>query len=372
MSDRVQIQITATDGASRVFGQVAQSADRMDQSLDQAGRTGVEFSKVGAAIGASLGVAVVAFGEFGRAAAASEAAQARVETAVESTGAAFEDYAEQIEAVSNTALSLSFDDEDALNAISAITTATGDAAFAIENLGLVMDIARGRQIDLAAASKIVIAAEQGRYGSLARLGIQLDANATKEEALAALQGKYAGQAEAYAETSAGAYDRITESLENLMESAGAHTQSLTMIALGAQAIGPAFALATTAVGAFSKALAGSKLAAVPAPLLAIAAAAGIAYIGFEALTQQGNVTSQGLEDLRENAESVEEVLTGLAAAGDSFAMSLGVETHSALSTMANDVEEMLRLTGELATFQPGRATQDEQAAHEQNMQRLYE
>jgi hypothetical protein len=169
MSDRVQIQITATDGASRVFANVASSADKMDQSLDRAGRTGVEFSKVGAAIGASLGVAVVAFGEFGRAAAESEAAQARVETAVESTGAAFEDYAEAIQEASDQALELSFDDEDALNAISAITTATGDAAFAIENLGLVMDIARGRQIDLAAASKIVIAAEQGRYGSLARL-----------------------------------------------------------------------------------------------------------------------------------------------------------------------------------------------------------
>jgi hypothetical protein len=407
MSDRIQIAITATDGASRVFGQVASGADKMTASVsksnasfdaieantrqtvaelqklnaamaqssastEKAASSASSFSKIGAAIGASLGVAVVAFGEFGRAAAESEASQARVETAVESTGAAFDEYAEAIQEASDAALELSFDDEEALDAISAITTATGDAAFAIENLGLVMDIARGRQIDLAAASKIVIAAEQGRYGSLARLGIQLDANATKEEALAALQGKYAGQAEAYAATSAGAYDRITESIENYMEAAGAHTQSLTLLALGAQSIAPAFALASTAVGAFGKALAGSKLAAVPGPLLAIAAAAGIAYIGFEALTQQGNVTSQGLEDLRENAKSVEEVLTGLAKAGDGVAMSLGVQTHSALSTMANDVEEMLRLTGEMATFQPGRATQDEQAAHEQNMKRLWE
>jgi hypothetical protein len=383
MSDRIQIQITATDGASRVFGQVASGADKMTASVsksnasfdaieantrqtvaelqklnqtmaqssaatEKAAASASSFSKVGAAIGASLGVAVVAFGEFGRAAAESEAAQARVETAVESTGAAFDEYAAQIQAASDTALELSFDDEDALNAISAITTATGDAAFAIENLGLVMDIARGRQIDLAAASKIVIAAEQGRYGSLARLGIQLDENATKEEALAALQTKYAGQAEAYAATSAGAYDRFTNAIENQMETLGAHAQSLTAVALVAQSLSPAFALASTAVGGFGKSIAAAVQAggavqslgliatAMTGPV-GIVVAAGLAGVAISQFA--GNIGPEFAQASDDAIASIDALIAKVVELGDTSALGqtvLGLDTISAEFQKIND------------------------------------
>lgn len=275
MSDRIDVKITATDGASRVFGQVSSGADNMGSSLGRATTASQRFSAAGAAIGASLGIAVVAFGQFGRAAAEAEAAQAQIQAAVEATGATFEEYRAQIEAASNQALTLSFDDEDALAAMAAITTATGDTAEAIDQLGLVMDIARGRNIDLAAASKIVIAAEQGRYGSLARLGIQLDANASKEDALAALQTKYAGQAEAYASTSAGAFDHFKNSLENVEEAIGAHSEAATSLALVAQTIGPAFTVASTAVGAFGKAVVSAVSSAAQLSTVGLKASAGI-------------------------------------------------------------------------------------------------
>jgi hypothetical protein len=37
MSDRISIQITATENASRVFGPVGQAADRMGRELENAG-----------------------------------------------------------------------------------------------------------------------------------------------------------------------------------------------------------------------------------------------------------------------------------------------------------------------------------------------
>jgi hypothetical protein len=69
---------------------------------------------------------------------------------------------QQIDTVSKHALQLGFDDEDVADSIPKLTSATGDAQQAISDLSIADDIARGRKIDLAAATRIAIAPEQGR------------------------------------------------------------------------------------------------------------------------------------------------------------------------------------------------------------------
>jgi hypothetical protein len=368
MSDRVQIQITATDGASRVFTGVASSADRMGSSFERAGRAGINMAGVADQLGRAFNTASIFLADSARLAAESEVSQQRLQAAIEASGASYDDYAEAIERAGEAAVSMAFDDEAAIDAISAITAATGDAAFAIDNLGLVMDIARGRGIDLAAAARIVIAAEQERFGSLARIGIQLDENATKEQALAALQQKYAGQAAAYAETTAGQYGELSERFENARESLARYSSEATTLALIIPTVTSAISTMNTALIA----TAGISLVGLAPAIAAIGIAAGTAYVGYTALTQQGDVTSQSMEDVAANALSVTEALLALGAAGESTAVAVGGATQTILNQATQDFQEMLRLTGELATFQPGRATQDEQVAHEANMQRLYE
>jgi hypothetical protein len=260
MSDRLEAIIDARDNASPKFRQVSDSAKQLDTQLDNTGRSAERFSRAGAAMGAALGSLAGLLGDAARAAGEAEVSQARLETAIEATGELYEVYADQLEAAGEAAVQMGFDDEAAADSISALTAVTNDASVAIERQGLVMDIARGRGIDLAAATKIVVAAENERFGALARIGIVLDDNATKEEAIAALQQKYAGQAQAYAETQIGALDELNQMYENGMEAVGGYAGEAQLLLMLLPGLSAGFTAVAAAVGGLSASLASGTLA----------------------------------------------------------------------------------------------------------------
>jgi murein DD-endopeptidase MepM/ murein hydrolase activator NlpD len=153
-----------------------------------------------------------------------------------------------METVSRVSKQAALDDEDLMDAVGRLTRVTGDAARAQNDLSIAANIARGRNIDLSAAVRLVEQAEFGRLGALRRVGIDLqpvtaaqdalrasgekvtfqqreqakaaDELATKQAAIAALQQQYAGAAERYGNTAAGAQDRFRVAVENLQESIG--------------------------------------------------------------------------------------------------------------------------------------------------------
>jgi hypothetical protein len=322
MSDNVRIQVSATDNASDDLQRIGQNAARMGQQITTAGRSASqglkpidqgaksaqtalvalerEAAKMPTTMGrvqtaarnnattfAAMGAAATTLAGFlsdaARAAAEEEAIFARLETAVEATGESYADYAVQIEQAIDASERLSFSDDKTAEALANLTATTGDATEALELLGLAQDLARGKGIDLAAASNIVGRVAEGNIGILARYGIAVQEGATAQEALAAVQERYAGQAEAYAETTAGAYDRVKNTIDNFVESIGGSTGDLQLlltllpgISAGYTLVGGAAGLAVKGIQSLRAASALATVAMGPVGLAAAAVAAGVA------------------------------------------------------------------------------------------------
>lgn len=333
MSERIGVEITARDGASRVFSQVTSGLDRMERSLDNADRASGRFSRSGAAMGAALAGVTGILSNAARAAAEAEVSQTRLQSSVEATGALYEEFAQQLTAAGEAAVQMAFDDEEAADALSYLTQATGDAQTALNDLGLVMDIARGRGIGLAEAAKIVAAAEQERFGALARIGIKLDENATKEEAIAALQARYSGQAAAYAETQAGNYDRWLVKLGNVNEALGEHTGQLQEVLMVLPGLSAGYTAIAAALGGLAPLLktSGAGLVGMLGPLSGVAI--GAAAVGVMLANPEGTGPSAQpayWEEAQKQAVLMEGTLQRLASSGKTDAASIA-ESASAIS-----------------------------------------
>ncbi len=334
----VQIELRAKDGTSQVFRTVGREAQAMGRTIDQSATQGerslTRMSKAGAATGAAMAALGGTLRIAAQYNAEAEASQARLETAIENTGHSLFEYEDALSAASQSALQLGFDDEDAADSVAALTTATGDAERAISDLAIAEDVARGKKISLEAATKLVIAAEQGRYGALARVGVVIDETATREEALDALRAKFAGQAEAYADTEAGAMDRRKNQIENYLESVGAALGPTQQLFLMLPGLSTGFTAVGSAVGALAPSL--TKAAAAGALLnlslgpvgivaAAIAAAGAILYFS-------DNLDDQFVPD----TEAARTALAGLTADIEGF-----IAASSPLTPLAIDIGDSL-------------------------------
>jgi chromosome segregation ATPase len=294
VSDNVRIAVTATDNASDDFQRIGQNAARMGQQITTAGKSagqglkqvgtdaaqlnrvldqieantrqtaqgldklaqsankaddGIKKSRASmAAMGAAATTLAGFLSDAARAAAEEEAMFVRLETAVEATGSSYADYAVQIDQAINASERLSFADDEAAEALANLTATTGDTAEALNLLGLAQDLARGKGIELAAAANIVGRVAEGNTGILARYGIAIQEGATAQEALAAVQERYAGQAEAYANTTQGAFDRVTNSIANFVEEIGGSTGELQLILTLLPGVSAGFTLLGGAAG----------------------------------------------------------------------------------------------------------------------------
>lgn len=271
------VELTAKDSLSRALQNVGKEATNASKAAEQgakrAARSTEDWGKaakaIGVGLGALTGIAIKLANE-------SEVVNERLKQSVENAGDSYDELKDQIDAAAEAALNLAFDDEDALAALAKLTDATGDTEEAIKALAIAQDVARGRGISLGAATDLVTKASLGQYGMLKRVGIVIDDNATKEEALAAIQTKYAGQAEAYADTNAAAWDKIGNTIENKLEGIGGALADFQMplLAIGAAAttIGP-LGDAFTALGGKAKL---ASLAVSAGPWAGLALGVGLA------------------------------------------------------------------------------------------------
>jgi hypothetical protein len=269
MSTTATITITARDQASQAFQAIGKSAGGMSSSVQQSAK-GFDVLK-GAMAGLASSAVIGFLGDSARAAAESEASMARLQQAVENTGASFDELAPALNAAADAATQMAFDDEDAADALATLTTYTGDANQALDLLQVTMDIARGRGVDLATAATAVGKAAEGNVGALTRMGVAVAEGATASEALAAAQQRFAGQAEAYASTSAGAADRISIAWGNLKEEIGGLAGPLTGIISLLPGLSAGFSAVGSALGALKGAGGFSGLLAAINPVgLAVA------------------------------------------------------------------------------------------------------
>ncbi len=229
MADR-QLKVTLV-GDSK---QLERTLGRAETRLQKFGKTATGVAAAGGVSGggvlgltrgtagvAAAGAAVLALKNVTDAAKNAQVILGQTSVAVEDAGLSWEKYGEQVQAA---ALAISgssaFDDEAVLQSFQVFVRGQKDVEKSLELSRLAADVARGRYTDLASATQLVNKAALGQIGALRRAGIAIDKNATSTQALTALQAAYGGAAVRYANSAAGAQDKLAVSVENLKESLG--------------------------------------------------------------------------------------------------------------------------------------------------------
>ncbi len=151
-----------------------------------------------------------------------QAALAQTQNAVARSGFSWETYGEQIKAATLAQAELTgFDDERMLKTFSTLVRRTGDVNKALQLNALAANVARGRNIELEAATQLVLRASIGMSGALRRLGIDAKVGSSGIELLQLLQDRYGHSAATFADTAAGAQARFNVALQNTQEIIGA-------------------------------------------------------------------------------------------------------------------------------------------------------
>ncbi len=207
----VEVLLKLTDQVSPQAGGIIKSLG--DINLSQLA--------IGGAVAAGVGALAKGLIDAAAAAREEEVGIAKLGAAVRATGADWGSASAAIEAYLAAELRrTALDDGEGREAISRLTTATGDYRQALELMGLAQDLAAAKGISLSSAAEIVGKVAQGNTGILSRYGITIQEGASATEALAAMQTAFAGQAEAYGNTAAGAQQKLDIALGNLKETIG--------------------------------------------------------------------------------------------------------------------------------------------------------
>lgn len=216
MSSEVALNIVLGSRADMGgFDKALGGMSKLERATDLARTTMAAFGGVVAS--SAVGI----LSDAARAAAEDEASVTKLRVAVENSGASWDANVAAIEERIKVGQRLAFSDSDTRDSIAQLATATGSVSKAMELQSVVQDIARGRNISLAAATDIAQKAALGNYGALKKLGIVIDETMTPTQALGELQKRYAGQSEAYGRTTAAAVDRVKDSISEWKDSLGA-------------------------------------------------------------------------------------------------------------------------------------------------------
>lgn len=250
MTRKLEVEIIGDPRSfQRAMDRSAKSAGMFDKRVGvlskRMGGLTRAFGLAGAASGAAF---VVGAKKAIDAALEAEKAEIRLSRAFKQAGASAGDRARSLAAVSKVSRTAALDDEDLMDTLGRLARVTGNVQEAQRGMAIAADLARGRNIELEAATKIVEKAYMGQLGALRRVGIDLpkvtaaqdalrasgkkftdaqmeaakasDVQATKLRAISELQRRYAGDSEAYGNSAAGAGDRARVAIENLQESIG--------------------------------------------------------------------------------------------------------------------------------------------------------
>ena len=155
-----------------------------------------------------------------QAAADDAASVAKLQQAVENSGAAWSTYIGQMGTVIEQAQKRGFTDDQARDALSLLTAQTGDATEAQRRFALAQDLARGANIDVVTASKLLGKVTEDNVNVLGRYGIAAKEGMSETELFGMIQAKFGGQAETFAKSTAGQMAAAKIQMGELKESIG--------------------------------------------------------------------------------------------------------------------------------------------------------
>jgi hypothetical protein len=203
---------------ARLFVTIGANTDEFKKGMEGMNvdirKIGIGMTAAGAAITGFLGLAT-------KAAADEQVGIERLRVAMDNVGLAYGGATGELENwIDKTQQATAFEDSQQREALSTLVPLTKDLSKAQELLGIAMDVARWKGMDLVTASELISKVYAGNLGMLTRYGIIVDKNATSTEALAQVQKMAAGQAQAYAQTAAGQMELLKNNMGDVMEGIG--------------------------------------------------------------------------------------------------------------------------------------------------------
>ncbi len=149
-----------------------------------------------------------------------EASTLRIKNALENTGASWSDYKGQIDEVIKSGQRKAFSDDETRDSLSLLLAQTGDITEATKRYGLAQDLARGANIDVVSASKLLGKVTDENVNVLKRYGISVEKGSSETDLFAAVYAKFHGQAQTFADSTAGKMARFKDQMGELKESIG--------------------------------------------------------------------------------------------------------------------------------------------------------
>ena len=224
MARRISVQLVGdSKSLERAFDRAGKKGQQFDSTMSRTSSNLKAWGKAGAIGAAAGGVTLLTAQVVKSVGAAREAelAQTRLQGALASAGVSHRKYGKQIDAViQKTSKLAALDDEELSDSYARLVRTTGSVTKATKGVALAADIARARNITLAAATNIVEKAHVGQLRGLKSVGVATEAGVTATEALERAQRKFAGSAERYGKTSVAANERLGVAWENVQEKLG--------------------------------------------------------------------------------------------------------------------------------------------------------
>jgi hypothetical protein len=203
------------DGASKVLDDIDKKAGGVGGTLKNLGTVAGGF-----VLGAGLLKAPDFLKSAAEAASEDEASTNRLKNAINNTGDSYDEISGVIEDVIKSGQRLGFTDDQTRDSLSLLAAQTGDSAEAVKRYALAQDLARGANIDVVTASKLLGKVTDENVNVLARYGIKVEKGASETELFAAVYGKFHGQAQTFADSTAGKMARLSDQMGELKESIG--------------------------------------------------------------------------------------------------------------------------------------------------------
>lgn len=174
----------------------------------------------GFVLGQGITSAPAAFMDMARAAAEDEASTKRVETAIHALSGNYTEHIGKVNEAIAAGQKKAFTDDETRDAVTKLALATGDTDEAMKRLAVAQDLARGANIPLADASRVLGKVTDENLQVFKRMGITLPNVASEADVLAAVQAKFAGQADQYANSTAGQFARAEDAISEAKEAIG--------------------------------------------------------------------------------------------------------------------------------------------------------
>lgn len=210
--------------SNRVVEVILKAKDAISGTLTGVRKSLGDFGKFAAGIAAGIGASfgALALGRFFASsvqeAANAERSWAAVGAAIRNVGGDAQAARPEVDKLVNSLSLLSGKDDEAVSdALTRLITATGNYRKAVDLLPTALDVAAGRNIDLAAATDLVAKAANGNTVALSRMGIKFAAGS---DLVQTLRDRFAGFAAEEGQTLQGTLGRIATAWGNLKEAVG--------------------------------------------------------------------------------------------------------------------------------------------------------